>query len=163
MEMAIWRRRSTTYPWLFSIPKFPTGTFRVRWHNQHGPKITLSTRNSPCQSYGGLQKVLHDLCDYSGHYLPFQQLQNNYRSFLSICYRFRWRESFPRNSVKNLQCRRPWFDPWVGKISWRRKWQPTPVSLPGKSHGQRSLVGYSPWGRKELGTTECLTLTYLLI
>ena len=46
------------------------------------------------------------------------------------------------------------FDPWVGKIPWRRKWQPTPVSLPGKSHGQRSLVGCSPWGGKELGTTE---------
>ena len=40
------------------------------------------------------------------------------------------------------------FDPWVGKIPWRRKWQPTPVFLPGKSHGQRSLVGYSPGGRK---------------
>ena len=48
------------------------------------------------------------------------------------------------------------FDPWVGKILWRRKWQPTPVFLPGKSHGQRSLVGYSPWGRKELDTTEQL-------
>ena len=41
------------------------------------------------------------------------------------------------------------FDPWVGKISWRRKWQSTPILLPGKSHGQRSLVGYSPWGHKE--------------
>ena len=40
-----------------------------------------------------------------------------------------------------LQCRRPGFDPWVGKIPWRRKWQPTPVLLPGTSHGQRSLVG----------------------
>ena len=45
------------------------------------------------------------------------------------------------------------FDPWVGKIPWRRKWQPTPVLLPGKSHGQRSLVGYSPWGRKESDMT----------
>ena len=42
------------------------------------------------------------------------------------------------------QCRRHGFDPWVGKILWRRKWQPTPVFLPGESHGQRSLVGYSP-------------------
>ena len=41
------------------------------------------------------------------------------------------------------------FNPWVGKIPWRRKWQPTPVLLPGKSHGQRSLVGNSPWGLKE--------------
>ena len=48
------------------------------------------------------------------------------------------------------------FDPWVEKNPWRRKWQPTPVCLPGKFHGQRSLVGYSPWGRKELGTTEQL-------
>ena len=44
-----------------------------------------------------------------------------------------------------LQCGRPGFDPWVGKILWRRKWQPTPVLLPGKFHG-RSLVGHSPWG-----------------
>ena len=49
---------------------------------------------------------------------------------------------------------RPGFEPWVEKIPWRRKWQSTPVLLPGKSHGQRSLVGYSLWGRKELGTTE---------
>ena len=40
------------------------------------------------------------------------------------------------------------------KVPWRRKWQSTPVLLPGKSHGQRSLVGYSPWGRKESDTTE---------
>ena len=46
------------------------------------------------------------------------------------------------------QCRRHGFDPWVGKIHWRRKWQTTPVFLPGKFHGQSSLVGYSPWGHK---------------
>ena len=40
------------------------------------------------------------------------------------------------------------FDPWVGKIPWNRKWQPTPVFLPGKVHGPRSLVGYGPWGHK---------------
>ena len=53
-----------------------------------------------------------------------------------------------------LQCRRPGFDPWIRRIPWRRKWQPTPVLLPGKFHGQRSLVSYSPRGRKESGTTE---------
>ena len=42
--------------------------------------------------------------------------------------------------------------------SWRRKWQPTPIFLPGEAHGQRTLVGYSPWGSKELDTTEQLTL-----
>ena len=44
--------------------------------------------------------------------------------------------------------------PGSGKIFWRRKWQPTPVFLPGKSHGRKSLVGYSPWGHKESDTTE---------
>ena len=47
------------------------------------------------------------------------------------------------------QCRRHGFNPWVGKILWRREWQPTPVFLPGESHEQRSLVGYSPKGHKE--------------
>ena len=51
------------------------------------------------------------------------------------------------------QCGRPEFDLWVGKMPWRRKWQPTPVLLPGESHGQRSPAGYSPWGRKESDTT----------
>ena len=45
-------------------------------------------------------------------------------------------------------------DAWVGKIPWRRTWQPTPVFLPGESYGQRSLAGYSPWGGKESDTTE---------
>ena len=57
------------------------------------------------------------------------------------------------------QCGRPGFDPWVRKIPWRRKWQSTPVFLPGESHGWRSLVGYSPQGRKEWDTTERLHLT----
>ena len=42
------------------------------------------------------------------------------------------------------QCRRHRFSPWVGKISWRRAWQPTPIFLPGESHGQRSMVSYGP-------------------
>ena len=53
------------------------------------------------------------------------------------------------------------FNPWVGKILWRRKWQPTPGLLPGKSHGWRSLVGYSPRGHKESDTIKQLnTLSY---
>ena len=46
------------------------------------------------------------------------------------------------------------FHPWVGKIPWRRKWQPTPVFLPGASHGQRSLKGHRPWSLKEPDTSE---------
>ena len=56
----------------------------------------------------------------------------------------------------------PVFNPWVGKIPWRRKWQPTPVLLPGKSHGQRTLVGYSPWGRKESDMTEQLHFHFIV-
>ena len=61
-----------------------------------------------------------------------------------------------------LHCGRPGFNPGVGKISWRRKWQPTPIFLPGKSHGWRSLVGSSPWGCKESDTTEQLHFHSLL-
>ena len=50
-------------------------------------------------------------------------------------------------------------NPRVGKI-WRRKWQAAPVSLPGKFRGPRSLVGYSPWGLKEWGTTVTNTLSF---
>ena len=69
----------------------------------------------------------------------------------------KWLPGWYSGKESICQCRRlrrPEFDSWVGKIPWRRKWQPTPVFLPWKSHGQRSLVGYSPWGHKELDTTE---------
>ena len=50
-----------------------------------------------------------------------------------------------------------WVQPWVGKVPWRREWLPTPVFLPGESHGQRSLAGYRSWGRRESEMTEPLT------
>ena len=62
-----------------------------------------------------------------------------------------------------LQCGRPGFNPWARKNTWRRKWQPTPVFLRGKSHGQRSLVGYSPWDHKESDTTQQLSTHKVLI
>ena len=61
------------------------------------------------------------------------------------------------------QCRRRRFDSWVRKIPWRRKCQPTPVPLSGKPHERRSLVGYSPWGRKESDMTERLNWTELCL
>jgi len=51
---------------------------------------------------------------------------------------------------------------WVGKIPWRRDWLPTPIFLPGELHGQRNLMGYSPWGSMQLDTTEQLTLSHPL-
>ena len=59
-----------------------------------------------------------------------------------------------KNMPANAECKRLRFDPGVGKITWSRKQQPAPVLLPGKFRGQRSLTGYSPWGCKELNTTE---------
>ena len=61
------------------------------------------------------------------------------------------------------RCRECKFDPWVGKIPWKRKWQPILVLLPGEFLGQRSLAGYSPWGCKELDMTEQLTLNNMVI
>ena len=75
---------------------------------------------------------------------------------------------FPGGAVvKNLpaneeELKRCGFDPWVGNIPWRRKWQPTPVFLSGNFHGQRSLVGYSQWGCKELDTTKHNTHTQVI-
>ena len=60
-------------------------------------------------------------------------------------------KELPFQCRRHKRCR---FHPWARKIPWRRKWQPTPVFLPGESHGQRSLVGYSPWGHKQLDMTE---------
>ena len=64
-----------------------------------------------------------------------------------------------KNPPANAGDMRPGFNLWIRKNLWKRKWQPTPVSLPGKSHEQRSLVGSSPWGCKELDTTEQLSLS----
>ena len=57
-------------------------------------------------------------------------------------------------ACQNRKHKRPGFNPWVRKILWRRAWLPPPVLLPGESHGERSMVGYTPWGRTELDTTE---------
>ena len=67
-----------------------------------------------------------------------------------------YRQVLVAQMVKNLpaNARKPGFNPWVGKIPWRRDWQPTPVFLPGEFHGQGSLAGYKPWDCKELDMTE---------
>ena len=72
-----------------------------------------------------------------------------------------WWLSGKEFTCQGRRLRRRGSDLWFGKIPWRRKWQATPVFLPGESHRQRSLAGYSPQGRKELDTTEWLTHTEL--
>ena len=75
---------------------------------------------------------------------------------------------FPGGAVvKNLPAmqekQETWFNHWVRKIPWSRKWQPTPALWPGDFQGQRNLVGYSPRGRRELDMTEKLTYTLFLL
>ena len=61
---------------------------------------------------------------------------------------------FPGGAIGKDPSKRGGMDPWVGRISWRRAWQPTPVSLLAESHAQRSQTGYTPWGLKESDMTE---------
>ena len=85
---------------------------------------------------------------------PFQVYFGDY-CFLKLSRPPRWL-SGKESTCQCRRRRRHWFDSWVGTIPWRKKWQPTPVSLPGKSHGQGSLVGYKPWGCKESDMIELL-------
>ena len=84
----------------------------------------------------------------------------NLHNVISLCNDILWRPRWHSGKKSACQCRRHRrckFDPWIGKILQSRKWQPTPVFLPGKLHGWRSLAGYSSWGHKELDTTELLS------
>ena len=94
-----------------------------------------------------------------------RQLTKIQRSFkVQMFIKMETEEGFPGGSVAKeptcpcRKCRRCTFDPWIGKISWRKKWQPIPIALPGKFHGQQSRVGYSPQGCKEVDMTEWLSM-----
>ena len=79
-------------------------------------------------------------------------------SLFEIFPSFRFQFWWLRQQGTCRQNGRPGFDSWVRKIPWRREWLPTPVFLPAEFYGQRRLVGYTPWGCKDLDTTEPLTL-----
>ena len=68
-----------------------------------------------------------------------------------------------RPEIIHLQCRRPGFNPRVGKIPWRRKWQPTPVLLPGESHGLRNLAGWSGVTESRTGLNTCTRTCFSLL
>ena len=94
---------------------------------------------------------------------PIQTQKLDWWRFKHQTYRTGYMERFPwwlSDKESACQCKKCRFNPWVEKIPWRRKWQATPVFLSGKSYGQRSVEGYSPWGHKESDTTERLS-TYL--
>ena len=92
-------------------------------------------------------------------YMKTSQCHTVFLILVDSLQRLPWWLSGKETTCQCMRCR---FDPWVGKIPWRREkpgspWLPTPVFLPGKSHGQRSLADYSPWGCKESDTTEGLS------
>ena len=93
---------------------------------------------------------------FSQSFLNFHLSTFSLNCFYDRYYRLPW---WLRHWSICLHYRRLGFNPWVVQILWRRKWQPTPVHLPGKSHGRSSLVGYSPWGQKESDMTERLHFT----
>ena len=108
-------------------------------------------------------KVLYENIDGNDIYLllllllPFTGIVNHQELFLHM--------GLPGGSDDKkicLQCRRPGFDAWVRNIPWRRERLPTPVFLPGESHGQGSLEGYSPWSCRESDRTERLMLDHLI-
>ena len=119
----------------------------INW-NKHSMKPFMYT----------LQPGIFCLLHSSGFYFFFFKESPDPTSlnwFLDpLIQRLPWWFSGKESACTVRRHRRPGFNPWVRKIPWKRKWQPTPVFLPGKVHGQRSLVGYSPWGFKELDTTE---------
>ena len=124
----------------------------VWWiRRMHGIIVTTNYDHT----YNGLaQCLVHGRC--SNFFFPHSYFHSSFCSesvflreaILLLGDNFTIKMGFPAGSaVNNLlanQYRKEGFDPWVGKIPWSRKWQPTPVFLPGKSHGQRSLADYSP-------------------
>ena len=91
--------------------------------------------------------------DNSGQYFPCISHFVDFSVFCGITEVLRWLSG----KESAWQCRRHGFDPCVGKKPWSRKWQPTPVFLPGESHGRWILVGYCPWGLKESDLTKQLS------
>ena len=157
-EFQLQHQSSNEHPGLIS--------FRMDWLNLLAVQVTLK---SLLQHHSSKASILR----HSAFFIV--QLSHPYmttgkiialtrRTFvdkvMSLLFNMLSRLDFPGGSDGKafcLQCRRPGFNPCFRKIPWRRNWQPTPVFLPGKSHGWKSLVGYSPWGRKELDTTERLS------
>ena len=147
-----------------NFPSMFTSVSRPIWLHRQSEKLWDSARKN---HHALLQSIIIGMSDSQGR--PWS-LKNVIPTVVCVCvcvcgereysnHHYTTIYSIPwwlRQLSICLQWGRPRFIPWVRKIPWRRKWQSTPVLLPGTSHGQRSLEGYSPWGRKELDTTERL-------
>ena len=87
--------------------------------------------------------------------------KNRYCYYFPVAFLTSWWQSGKESAYQRRRCKRCRLDSWVRKIPWSRKWQCTPVFLPGKSHGLSSLTGCSPWDHGELLKNEELTLSIL--
>ena len=149
------------YVWVCGVPRHPKANFHARFKNQSWPSCSGTGIFSLDSSPGTFRAAPIKLWSFA--------MSHDYSSPAASPLRFRldWRTIWsPVTDLMGLpqwlsakestcQCRRHRFNPWVGKIPWRRKWQPTPWTE--ESHGQKSPVGYSPWGCKELDMTEQLS------
>ena len=116
------------------------------------------------QPYGCMVSTNINQLTYIKQMVPSLIIFNSHIHVATLfCNTIIYNMGFPGGSLGRvcLQGGRTRFYPWIGKIPWRRVWQLTQVFLPGEIHGQRSLVGYSPWGHKELDMTEWLTQQYI--
>ena len=104
-----------------------------------------------------IQEILVLFLSYDSHH--FQNSHHFYFAWGNGMSGLPWQLSGKKSACSSdcRRLRRHGFNPWVRKTFWMRKWQPTPVFLLGKFHGQRTLMGYSPWGCKMSDTTEWLT------
>ena len=125
----------------------------------HSPLLQVCNESHPDHHPKGQAFPQHSLSSPLCSAFPPTHLSPSnvqYNLFICIIY-----IGFPGGSVVKestcqcWRCKRRGFDPWVGKIPWRRKWQPTPISLPRTFNGQKGLEGYSPWSHKLLHMTEC--------
>ena len=129
-------------------------TLRHFQEKSHLPNPIQPSMGFPGSSAG------KDFTCKAGHPGSIPGLERSSGEGIGCPFHYSW-ASLVAQTIKNpFKCRRPGFDSWVGKIPWRRARQPTPVFLPGESHGQRNLAGYSPWGHKESDMTEQLSTAH---
>ena len=163
LDTTDWLNNNNPHTYTFYHQKGILEIKMIFYHSQHFFFFATIYR----ENWSILSKLLHR--PQSGEALWARVFLNTVNSWM-----YSWVKSTKGYQIKDFQggssdkeptcqCRRCSFDPWVRKIPWRREWQPTPVSLPGESHGEWSLVDYSPWVHKEWPTTEWLKIGTCLV